>query len=330
MRGCASTNLLVSYVYLFGQFNVVIFRIITSFVVRIMNKPFLQSIRNWTPASRTKNQIFFIAGPCVVESRELALNTAGVISEIAAKFNVEIIYKSSFDKANRTSVRSFRGLGIDEGLRILSEVREKIRMPVLTDVHETWQIREAAQVVDVLQTPAFLARQTDFIIQVACSGKPVNFKKAQFMAPLDMEQVLSKAKFAAREQGISEDQFMVCERGTMFGYNNLVVDMRSLAVLRANKVPVVFDATHSVQTPGSFGYMSGGQREFVPVLARAAVAVGIDGLFFETHPNPEKAKSDGQNSLPLGRLAELVETVIEIDWAARKSGRMEDDLGSGM
>ncbi len=270
--------------------------------------------------------LFLIAGPCVIESQQLALDTAGKLKEIAAATGVPFIYKSSFDKANRSSGKSFRGLGIDAGLRILAEVKAQIGVPVLTDVHEVDEIKPAAAVVDVLQTPAFLCRQTDFIRACAVSGRPVNIKKGQFLAPGDMKNVIDKARDAAREEGLSDDRFMACERGASFGYNNLVSDMRSLAIMRETGAPVVFDATHSVQLPGGQGTSSGGQREFVPVLARAAVAVGVAGLFMETHPNPAEAKSDGPNAVPLHRMKELLETLTELDRATKKRGFIEIDF----
>ncbi len=251
--------------------------------------------------------LFLIAGPCVIESRELALETAGRLKEITAKLNVPFIYKSSFDKANRSSLESFRGLGLDAGLKILEEVKRTIGCPVLTDVHEYTPLEEVAQVVDVLQTPAFLCRQTDFIQNVARQGLPVNIKKGQFLAPWDMKHVVAKAK------AVGNPRIMVCERGVSFGYNNLVVDMRSLAVMREIGCPVVFDATHSVQLPGGNGTASSGQREFVPVLARAAVAVGVAGVFMETHPDPAKALSDGPNSWPLNQVEALLKTLLELD-----------------
>lgn len=254
---------------------------------------------------------FLIAGPCVIESRAMALETAGQLKDIAARLKIPFIYKSSFDKANRTSSKSYRGPGIEEGLRILQEVRQTLGVPVLTDVHEDTPLAEVAEVVDVLQTPAFLCRQTNFIQSVARLGKPVNIKKGQFLAPWDMKNVVEKA----RETG--NPQIMVCERGVSFGYNNLVSDMRSLAVMRDTGCPVVFDATHSVQLPGGQGACSGGQREFVPVLARAAVAAGVAGLFMETHPTPDKALSDGPNAWPLGRMEELLGILKEIDAAVK-------------
>ena len=257
--------------------------------------------------------LFLIAGPCVIESEQLALDTAGQLKEITSKLGVPFIYKSSFDKANRTSVGGHRGPGMDEGLRILGEVKRQIGVPVLTDVHEYTPMHEVAAVVDVLQTPAFLSRQTDFIQNVARAGKPVNIKKGQFLSPWDMKHVVAKAK------ATGNDAIMVCERGASFGYNNLVSDMRSLAVMRETNCPVVFDATHSVQLPGGQGTSSGGQREFVPVLARAAVAVGIAGIFMETHPDPDKALSDGPNAWPLGKMEALLETLVALDGIAKKA-----------
>jgi len=251
--------------------------------------------------------LFLIAGPCVIESEQLALDTAGILKEITSNLGINFIYKSSFDKANRTSHSSFRGLGIDKGLAILAKVRREIGVPVLTDVHEDTPMDEVAAVVDVLQTPAMLCRQTDFIAKVAAAGKPVNIKKGQFLAPWDMKHVIEKARQTGNQN------IMVCERGASFGYGNLVSDMRSLAIMRETGCPVVFDATHSVQLPGGQGASSGGQREFVPVLARAAVAVGISGIFMETHPDPDKALSDGPNSWPLGKLRELLLTLKGLD-----------------
>ena len=271
--------------------------------------------------------LFLIAGPCVIESRELAMETAGRLKEIAASAGIPFIYKSSFDKANRSSGRSFRGPGMDEGLRILADVRAAIGVPVLTDVHETGQIAEVAAAVDVLQTPAFLCRQTDFIRAVASAGRPVNLKKGQFLAPHDMKNVADKAREAAIEAGGDGANIMVCERGVSFGYNNLVSDMRSLAIMRETGCPVVFDATHSVQLPGGQGSSSGGQREFVPVLARAAVAAGVAGLFMETHPDPARALSDGPNAWPLDRMAQLLATLVEIDAAVKRAGFPEASLG---
>jgi 2-dehydro-3-deoxyphosphooctonate aldolase (KDO 8-P synthase) len=266
---------------------------------------------------------FLIAGPCVIESRQMALDTAGQLKEITAQLGIPFIYKSSFDKANRSSGSSFRGLGMQQGLDILAEVKKTIGVPVLTDIHEIDEIAPVAAVVDVLQTPAFLCRQTDFIAACGRSGKPVNIKKGQFLAPHDMKNVIDKARAAAREAGLPEDNFMACERGVSFGYNNLVSDMRSLAIMRETGCPVVFDATHSVQLPGGQGSSSGGQREFVPVLARAAVAAGIAGLFMETHPNPAEAKSDGPNAVPLGRIRELLATLQELDRVVKRAGFLE-------
>ena len=257
--------------------------------------------------------LFLIAGPCVVESEELQLRTAEQLKQITGKLGVRFIFKSSFDKANRSSDKSYRGPGMDDGLRVLEKVRAEVGVPVLTDVHDISQVTPVAEVVDVLQTPAFLARQTDFIHAVSASGKPVNIKKAQFMAPSDMKNVVDKARSAARAAGVEDDNIMVCERGVSFGYNNLVSDMRSLAIMRETGCPVVFDATHSVQLPGGQGTSSGGQREFVPVLARAAVATGISGLFMETHPDPANAKSDGPNAWPLDRMESLLSTLVELD-----------------
>jgi 2-dehydro-3-deoxyphosphooctonate aldolase (KDO 8-P synthase) len=270
--------------------------------------------------------LFLIAGPCVVESEELQLGTAETLKRITDKLGILLIFKSSFDKANRSSDKSFRGPGMDEGLRILAKVRDAIGVPILTDVHDIPQIAPVAEVVDVLQTPAFLARQTDFIHAVAASGKPVNIKKAQFMAPHDMVNVVDKARGAAQAAGVNEDTIMVCERGVTFGYNNLVSDMRSLSIMRETGCPVVFDATHSVQLPGGQGTSSGGQREFVPVLARAAVATGISGLFMETHPDPANAKSDGPNAWPLDRMESLLTTLVELDTLVKARGFEESSL----
>ncbi|MDP3121037.1 3-deoxy-8-phosphooctulonate synthase [Polynucleobacter sp.] len=264
-------------------------------------------------------RFFLIAGPCVIESEQSALDIAGTLKEITGSLGIPFIYKSSFDKANRTSGSSFRGLGMEKGLAILAKVRKEIGVPVLTDVHDISEIASVAAVVDVMQTPAFLCRQTDFIRACAQSGKPVNFKKGQFLSPHEMLNVIQKARDAAAEAHVP-DQFMVCERGASFGYNNLVSDMRSLAILRETHAPVVFDATHSVQLPGGQGGSSGGQREFVPVLARAAIAVGISGLFMETHPDPAKALSDGPNAVPLNRMKELLESLVAIDAVVKKSG----------
>jgi 2-dehydro-3-deoxyphosphooctonate aldolase (KDO 8-P synthase) len=269
---------------------------------------------------------FLIAGPCVIESQQMALDTAGRLKEITSELGIPFIYKSSFDKANRSSGSSFRGLGMEKGLEILAEVKNQIGVPVLTDVHEIDEIKPVAAVVDVLQTPAFLCRQTDFIRACAQSGKPVNIKKGQFLAPGDMKNVIDKARAAANEAGLEQDNFMACERGVSFGYNNLVSDMRSLAIMRETGCPVVFDATHSVQLPGGQGTSSGGQREFVPVLARAAVAVGIAGLFMETHPKPAEAMSDGPNAVPLGRMKDLLSTLVELDRAVKKAGFLETDF----
>ncbi|NIE63926.1 3-deoxy-8-phosphooctulonate synthase [Burkholderia sp. Ax-1719] len=269
---------------------------------------------------------FLIAGTCVIESEQMTIDTAGRLKEITAKLGIPFIYKSSFDKANRSSGKSFRGLGMDEGLRILSEVKRQLGLPVLTDIHTEEEVGPVASVVDVLQTPAFLCRQTDFIHACARSGKPVNIKKGQFLAPHDMKNVIDKARDAAREAGLSEDRFMACERGVSFGYNNLVSDMRSLAIMRETAAPVVMDVTHSVQLPGGQGTSSGGQREFVPVLARAAVATGVAGLFMETHPNPAQAKSDGPNAVPLNRMADLLETLVTLDQAVKRTPFLENDF----
>ncbi|MBQ5946612.1 3-deoxy-8-phosphooctulonate synthase [Massilia sp. ST3] len=270
--------------------------------------------------------IFLIAGTCVIESRQMALDTAGTLKEITSALGIPFIYKSSFDKANRSSGKSFRGPGMEKGLEILAEVRKQIGVPVLTDIHTEEEIPVVASVVDVLQTPAFLCRQTDFINACARSGKPVNIKKGQFLAPGDMKNVIDKARAAAREAGLNEDNFMACERGVSFGYNNLVSDMRSLAIMRESNCPVVFDATHSVQLPGGQGTSSGGQREHIPVLSRAAVASGIAGLFMETHPDPANALSDGPNAVPLGRMKELLTTLVEIDRIVKKTGFLEADF----
>ncbi len=263
---------------------------------------------------------FLIAGPCVIESEQLALDTAGALKEITNSMKIPFIYKSSFDKANRSSHESFRGLGVEQGLKILDQVKSQIGVPVLTDVHEDTPLAEVAAVVDVMQTPAFLCRQTNFIQNVAKQGIPVNIKKGQFLAPWDMVHVVKKAKATGNKQ------IMVCERGVSFGYNNLVSDMRSLAVMRDTDCPVVFDATHSVQLPGGQGTCSGGQREFVPVLARAAMAVGIAGIFMESHPNPEQAKSDGPNSWPLHRMKELLEILVSIDQTVKSQPLIETTL----
>jgi len=271
-----------------------------------------------------QHRFFLIAGPCVIESEQSAIDIAGELKEITSMLQIPFIYKSSFDKANRSSGTSFRGLGMERGLEILAKVKREIGVPVLTDIHDISEIEPVAKVVDVLQTPAFLCRQTDFIRACAQSGKPVNFKKGQFLSPHEMLNVIEKARTAAAEKNLP-DQFMVCERGASFGYNNLVSDMRSLAILRESHAPVVFDATHSVQLPGGQGNSSGGQREFVPVLARAAVAVGIGGLFMETHPDPAKALSDGPNAVPLNRMRELLESLVAIDAVVKKTGSFLED-----
>ncbi|PJK09484.1 3-deoxy-8-phosphooctulonate synthase [Lysobacteraceae bacterium NML120232] len=263
---------------------------------------------------------FLIAGPCVVESLQLQLDTAGKLKEITSKLGIPFIFKSSFDKANRTSIHSFRGPGMEEGLKVLAEVKRQLDVPVLTDVHEYTPMDEVASVVDVLQTPAFLVRQTDFITRVCSAGKPVNIKKGQFLSPWDMRPVVEKARATGNQD------IMVCERGASFGYNNLVSDMRSLSVMRDTGCPVVFDATHSVQLPGGQGNASGGQREFVPVLARAAVAVGVAGLFMETHPDPGKALSDGPNAWPLDKMQALLETLKELDAVGKRNGFLETQL----
>ncbi len=269
-----------------------------------------------------RHPLFLIAGPCVIESRQLALDVAGQLKDTCAALGIPFIFKSSYDKANRSSGTSYRGLGLEKGLEILVDVRSQIGVPVLTDVHDLSEVAAVAAEVDVLQTPAFLCRQTDFIQAVAASGKPANIKKGQFLAPHDMQHVVAKAKEANK----GADTIMVCERGASFGYNNLVSDMRSLAILRETGCPVVYDATHSVQLPGGQGASSGGQREFVPVLARAAVAVGIAGLFMETHPNPEKALSDGPNSWPLAKMKDLLATLRDIDALVKQRGFMEGSL----
>ena len=273
-----------------------------------------------------EHRFFLIAGTCVIESEQSAMDVAGQLKEIAKTLQIPFIFKASFDKANRSSGNSYRGLGMEKGLEILAKVKRDIGVPVLTDIHDISEIEPVAKVVDVLQTPAFLCRQTDFIRACAQSGKPVNFKKGQFLSPHEMLNVIEKARAAAAEKNLP-DQFMVCERGVSFGYNNLVSDMRSLAILRQSHAPVVFDATHSVQLPGGQGNSSGGQREFVPVLARAAVAVGVSGLFMETHPDPAKALSDGPNAVPLHKMHELLESLVTIDSAVKKSGSfLEDSL----
>ena len=270
--------------------------------------------------------LFLIAGPCVVESEQLQLDVAGALQEITASLGIPFIFKSSYDKANRSSGASFRGPGIERGLEILAKVKRELGVPVLTDVHSEAEIDAVAAVVDVLQTPAFLCRQTDFIRAVAQSGKPVNIKKGQFLAPGDMKNVIAKAREAAREAGLPEDNFLACERGASFGYNNLVSDMRALAIMRDTGAPVVFDATHSVQLPGGQGTSSGDQREFVPVLARAAVAVGVAGLFMETHPDPAQAMSDGPNAVPLKHMRALLETLVALDRVTKATGFLENDF----
>ena len=266
--------------------------------------------------------LFLIAGPCVIESMQLQIDVAGRLKEITGKLGMNFIFKSSFDKANRTSGTSFRGPGLEEGLKVLDAVKKQVGVPVLTDVHEYTPMDEVAAVVDVLQTPAFLVRQTDFIRKVCSAGRPVNIKKGQFLSPWDMKPVVEKAKSTGNQD------IMVCERGASFGYNNLVSDMRSLAVMRETGCPVVFDATHSVQLPGGQGSSSGGQREFVPVLARAAIAVGVSGVFMETHPDPSKALSDGPNAWPLGKMRALLETMLELDAATKRGGFLEQDVSS--
>ena len=273
-----------------------------------------------------QHRFFLIAGPCVIESEQLQMDVAGQLQEITSALGIPFIFKSSFDKANRSSGASFRGPGLDKGLDILAKVRHQLGVPVLTDVHSEAQIADVASVVDVLQTPAFLCRQTDFIRAVAQSGKPVNIKKGQFLAPGDMKNVIDKARAAAREAGLNDDNFMACERGVSFGYNNLVSDMRSLAIMRETAAPVVFDATHSVQLPGGQGTSSGGQREFVPVLARAAVAVGVSGLFMETHPDPAKALSDGPNAVPLKHMKALLETLVALDTVTKQQPLLENQF----
>jgi len=271
-----------------------------------------------------EHRFFLIAGPCVVESEQLQMDAAGTLKEITSSLGIPFIFKSSFDKANRTSETAYRGLGMEKGLEILAKVRREIGVPVLTDIHREDQIAQVALVVDVLQTPALLCRQTDFIHAVALSGKPVNIKKGQFMAPGDMKNVIVKARAAAKAAGLCEDNFMACERGASFGYNNLVSDMRSLAIMRETQAPVVFDATHSVQLPGGQGISSGGVREMVPVLARAAVAVGVAGLFMETHPDPANALCDGPNAVPLKHMRALLETLVELDAVTKKRPFLED------
>ena len=275
-----------------------------------------------------EHRLFLIAGPCVIESEQLQMDVAGELKEITASLGIPFIFKSSFDKANRSSGTTFRGPGRDKGLEILARIKRDLGVPVLTDVHTEDDIREAAKVVDVLQTPAFLCRQTDFIRAVAQSGKPVNIKKGQFLAPHDMKNVIDKARAAAAEKGLSTDVFMACERGASFGYNNLVSDMRSLAIMRETGAPVVFDATHSVQLPGGQGTSSGGQREMVPVLARAAVAVGVAGLFMETHPDPKNALSDGPNAVPLKHMKALLETLLALDTVTKRQPLLENDFSA--
>ncbi len=270
---------------------------------------------------------FLIAGPCVVESEQLQMDTAGALKEMTDALGIPLVFKSSYDKANRTSDKGFRGLGTERGLEILASVRRELKVPVITDVHDESQVAAAAAVVDVLQTPALLSRQTDFIQAVARSGKPVNIKKGQFMAPHDMKNVIDKARAAARAAGLPEDNFMACERGVSFGYNNLVSDMRSLAIMRETGAPVVFDATHSVQLPGGQGTSSGGLREFVPVLARAAIAVGIAGVFMETHPDPRNALCDGPNAVPLKHMRALLEQLQALDRVVKARPLLENDFG---
>jgi 2-dehydro-3-deoxyphosphooctonate aldolase (KDO 8-P synthase) len=275
-----------------------------------------------------QQRLFLIAGPCVIESEQLQMDTAGTLQEITASLGMPFIFKSSFDKANRSSGSTFRGPGMERGLEILAKVKRELKLPVLTDIHSAEQIAQVASVVDVLQTPAFLCRQTDFIRAVAQSGLPVNIKKGQFLAPGDMKNVIDKARIAAREKGLPEDNFMACERGVSFGYNNLVSDMRSLAIMRETGAPVVFDATHSVQLPGAQGGSSGGQRDMVPVLARAAVAAGVAGIFMETHPDPSKALSDGPNAVPLKHMRRLLETLLELDAVTKRHGFLENSFGA--
>ena len=271
-----------------------------------------------------ENSLFLIAGTCVVESEGLTIDTAGYLKELCTELEIPLIYKSSFDKANRSSRDGFRGPGMEEGLKILSEVRQQLQLPVLTDVHEDTPMAEVASVVDVLQTPAFLCRQTNFILSVAAQGKPVNIKKGQFLSPWEMQNVVDKAR------STGNDDIMVCERGFSFGYNNLISDMRSLAILRGTGCPVIFDATHSVQLPGGQGSASGGQREFIPVLARAATAVGIAGIFMETHPDPDAALSDGPNAWPLDKMAALLETLLTIDSSVKSNEFQEAEFGLGI
>ena len=273
-------------------------------------------------------RFFLIAGPCVVESEQLQMDVAGQLKEITSSLGINFIFKSSFDKANRSSGASFRGPGMEKGLEILAKVRKELNVPILTDVHTVEEVPYVAGIVDMLQTPAFLCRQTDFIRAVAQSGKPVNIKKGQFLAPHDMKHVIAKARAAALEVGLPEDSFTACERGASFGYNNLVSDMRSLAIMRETNAPVVFDATHSVQLPGGNGETSGGMREMVPVLSRAAVAVGVSGLFMETHPDPCNALSDGPNAVPLKHMRALLETLVALDDVTKRNGFLENQFGA--
>lgn len=273
-----------------------------------------------------EHRFFLIAGTCSIEGLQMSLDVAGQLKDICSSLGIPLIYKGSFDKANRSSGSSQRGVGLEAGLKILDEVRRQTGLPVLTDVHDESQVAEVASVVDVLQTPAFLCRQTDFIRAVAQSGKPVNIKKGQFLAPWDMKNVIEKARTAATEAGLSEDRFLACERGVSFGYNNLVADMTSLAEMRKSGAPVVFDVTHSVQKPGGLGAVSGGAREMVPVLARSGVAAGVAGLFMETHPKPPEAWSDGPNAVPLGRMKALLETLVALDDVTKRSGFLENNF----
>jgi len=275
-----------------------------------------------------EHRFFLIAGPCVVESEQLQMDVAGQLKEITSSLGINFIFKSSFDKANRSSGASFRGPGMEKGLEILAKVRKELNVPILTDVHTVEEVPYVASIVDMLQTPAFLCRQTDFIRAVAQSGKPVNIKKGQFLAPHDMKHVIAKARAAALEVGLPEDSFTACERGASFGYNNLVSDMRSLAIMRETNAPVVFDATHSVQLPGGNGETSGGMREMVPVLSRAAVAVGVSGLFMETHPDPCNALSDGPNAVPLKHMRALLETLVALDDVTKRNGFLENQFGA--
>ena len=275
-----------------------------------------------------EHRFFLIAGTCSIEGLQMSLDVAGQLKEICSALGIPLIYKGSFDKANRSSDSTQRGVGMDAGLKILDEVRRQLQLPVLTDVHEESQVAAVAAVVDVLQTPAFLCRQTDFIRAVAQSGKPVNIKKGQFLAPWDMTNVIDKARAAAREKGLPEDNFLACERGVSFGYNNLVADMSSLAEMRKTGAPVVFDVTHSVQKPGGQGTSSGGARDMVPVLARAGVAAGVAGLFMETHPKPDEAWSDGPNAVPLGKMKALLETLVELDVVTKKHPLLENDFSA--